>query len=242
MKERYQKLVNGLRNFCQENNFSQAVVAVSGGIDSALTLKIAVDSLGKKNVQSIFMPDSEATSEESKNCAHKITDFCQTKLITQSIDDFIGFSEDLAWKEKNQARANFKARIRMSLLYHFANSYKALVLGTCNKTEIMTGYFTKFGDGGADLEVIGDLFKTEVFAITRAVNIPSSIINRAPTAELLPDQKDEIDLGAKYEEIDPILRKIINQEAITTDLEKKILTFVENARHKNGKIPVLSAR
>ena len=241
---RYEKLVRGLGSYFKKTNFSKAVVGISGGIDSALTLRIAVDALGSENVLAVFMPENSATSEESKVCSQEIADFCKVNLILQSIDDFLLPLGSLSWESKNNAKANFKARVRMCLLYHLANSENALVLGTCNKTEIMIGYFTKFGDGASDVEVIGDILKTEVFSMAKEIGIPQKIINRKPTAELEIGQEDEVDLGGSYRDIDEVLKKIMTFKKdaanIKTSLEKNIYERFEGNLHKTNKIPVLS--
>ena len=103
---------------------------------------------------------------------------------------------------------NNKARIRSVLLYSFANTNSALVLGTSNKSEILLGYGTKYGDLAADIEVIGDLFKTEVIQLADHIGLPPEIVNKAPSAELSPGQSDEQEIGASYEELDKVLSKL----------------------------------
>ena len=257
-KKKYEKIVLATKAFCKQRGFSRAVIGVSGGIDSALTLKVAVDALGKKNVQAIFMPETGLSSHLSQECAESVAEFCNVNLTTKSIDKFLENlselgSSDSEKAKKNFAVANFKARIRMSILYYFSNLNKALVFGTCNKTELLTGYFTKFGDGAADVEILGDVLKTEVIEIAKAISLPEKIINRPPTAELFADQTDEDELGGTYQEIDKILKKYLKGAAEFSEedffeiyfgskkstLEKKILERVVKNGHKISKTPII---
>ena len=131
----------------------------------------------------------------------------------------------------------------MTAIYIFANSRDALVLGTSNKSEILLGYGTKFGDFAADVEVLGNLFKTEVFALARELKIPDEIISRAPTAELFENQNDESELGANYCMLDEILIRLEKNNfelpANPTELEKNILERVKKNAHKIELTPVL---
>ena len=148
------------------------------------------------------------------------------------INDFKKNFDKLEWKQNKIAKMNTASRIRAVILYNYANAHNALVIGTSNKTELKLGYFTKYGDGACDIEVIGDLFKTEVIELSKFLKIPEKIINKVPTAELYHGQTDEAELGASYEEID----KILKNNKSDSNLSKKIKKRIKDNEHK-GKIP-----
>jgi len=215
---------------------------LSGGVDSALTLAIAVKALGAENVFGLILPQKEISSEDSKKLASKVARQFGVKTFEFEISEVL---EQLKfpWSENQLAKINLAPRLRMLALYHFANSQNALVLGTSNKSEILLGYGTKFGDFAADVEVLGNLWKTEVFEMAKEFGIPDEIIARPPTAELLSGQTDETELGASYEILDEILQKLEKNDfklpAKSTDFEKTILARVIQNRHKTELPPVL---
>ncbi|MCS7131014.1 MAG: NAD(+) synthase, partial [Archaeoglobaceae archaeon] len=140
------------------------------------------------------------------------------------------------------AEINLKPRIRMLINYYYANSLNRLVVGTGNKSEISIGYFTKFGDGGVDIQPIGDLYKTEVFEFARFLGVPEKIIRKKPTAGLWVGQTDEGEIGLSYAELDGILKEI--ERGVIRDDEKfiKVLKMVENSRHKREMPPIAKVR
>ena len=144
----------------------------------------------------------------------------------------------LPWKSSPEAHMNVQARIRMTILYHYANSHNALLLGTGNRTELEIGYFTKFGDGAADLLPIGSLYKTDVWEMAKLLKLPKSIIHKAPAAELKNDHTDEKELGMSYEEIDNILRKLDRGNPAKTLREKEIKARIKANAHKVKSTPI----
>jgi NAD+ synthase len=154
------------------------------------------------------------------------------------------------WNQNKLAAQNTKARIRAVLLYHYANTNDALVLGTSNKSETLLGYGTKYGDLAADLEVIGDLYKDQVFALATHLNLPPEIIEKPPTAELYEGQTDEIELEASYAQLDPILKKLTLGENSLAELKhvtnaalvNKILTRIKTNKHKTKMPPVIKLK
>ncbi len=191
-----------------------AVVGISGGIDSALVAYLAVEALGAENVLGIHMPEN-ATPESEVNDAKEVAEILGIDLKVIHISDVLGSYKSIM-PDISEATApvdgNLKARIRMSVLYYYANMLGRVVMGTGNKTEILLGYFTKYGDGGVDLEPIGDLYKTEVREMSRMLGLPESILNKAPSAGLWEGQTDEEDLGVPYETIDRVLEPILAGE------------------------------
>lgn len=201
----YNDLIHGIRDFFKKHNFQHAVLGVSGGIDSAVTLKLAVDALEAKNVTALIMPELNVTREENIYHAKGLCEYFGVKVYYQPINSFLIDYGLTSWTQNLKAAMNTKARIRMTLLYNYANSTNAIVLGTSNKSEILLGYGTKHGDLAADLEVIGSLFKKEVYQLASFLGMPKELIEKAPSAELVDGQTDEQELGGSYPEIDPIL-------------------------------------
>ncbi|MFA5829877.1 MAG: NAD+ synthase [Candidatus Gracilibacteria bacterium] len=229
MEQIYQQLIKGIQEYFAKTGLSHVVIGISGGIDSALTLKLAVDALGPEKVTALSMPELGVSAQINIEHAYKLCEALEVTFFSQPINPFLIDFARLPWKPSKLAQQNTKARIRAVLLYNYANTTEALVLGTSNKSEILLGYGTKYGDLAADLEVIGDLLKEEVFALADFVGLPKEIIEKAPTAELFSGQTDEVELGAKYSELDPILKKI--------DLEKA--NFSEEDLIQKGMNPLL---
>ncbi|MBI2661365.1 NAD+ synthase [Candidatus Woesearchaeota archaeon] len=219
-------ITNGIKDYFKNHNFSKAVIGLSGGIDSSTTAFLAVQALGNGNVTGILMPEDGLTSGENVNDALEVANILKIKHYKIPINNFINhfhlIGKDI-FNNKNSdgnnidnntdnaknnetAIANSKARIRMSILYHFANAHNALVVGTSNKSEIMLGYATKYGDAASDIIPLGDLWKTQVRELAAHLGIPQKIISKAPTAELVSGITDEGELGADYEVLDRILR------------------------------------
>ncbi|MBI2655622.1 NAD+ synthase, partial [Candidatus Woesearchaeota archaeon] len=213
-------------------------IGLSGGIDSSLSAKLVADAIGKENVHGIMMPVKGLSSDENIKDA---ADLCKLIGISYSIvyiNDFIKDFEKLKWQSKI-AKMNTASRIRAVILYHYANTHNALVIGTSNKTEMMLGYFTKYGDGAVDIEVIGSMFKTDELELARYLKIPEKLILKTPTAELYHGQTDEDELGASYEEIDSILSKIEKKQKLpNNELTKKILKRIKANEHKRN-VPFL---
>ena len=181
------------------------VLGVSGGIDSAVVLSLAVRAVGGKKILALIMPD-KATSKKDVEDA---VGLCRSLKVRRKTIDVSNIVE-----ANRRARgggvgrmplANIKARCRMILLYYHAATERRLVLGTSNKSELLVGYFTKYGDGGADLEPIGDLYKTEVRQLGQLLGVPEAILKKAPSAGLWRGQTDEEELGISYERLDAIL-------------------------------------
>lgn len=208
MEKTHKKLVKGLRDYFQKYGLRKAVVGLSGGIDSALTFKIAVDALGSSNVFALILPELGVTRDENIQHAKMLADFFKVKSYYQPINALAVDFNIAPWKPSRVAQMNTKARIRAGLLYSFANTHNALVLGTSNKSELMLGYGTKYGDLAADIEVLANLYKTEVYRLAEYLNLPEEIIQKAPTAELEPNQTDENDLGANYRVLDAVLQML----------------------------------
>jgi len=221
MKQIYGALINGIKEYFKKNKFGKAVIGLSGGIDSALSAKLVADAIGKENVTTLIMPVKGLSSEENIMDAVELCTLNGVDYSLIYIDEFIKEFEKVDWEQSKVAKMNTISRVRAVILYSYANSNNALVIGTSNKTEILLGYFTKYGDGAVDIEVIGDLFKTEVKELAKFLGISEKIINKVPTAELYPGQTDEGELGASYDKLDAILRLYIEEKNSINTIIKK---------------------
>lgn len=229
----------------------KAVVGVSGGIDSAVVLKLSIAAVGPQNVVAVMMPCGgmqfqEETEEFVKRLGVQLEYIDIFNMSEEVVKPFTSqIVTDEYYYKKNIFKGNIYARLRMIILYSIASLNKGLVIGTTNKTESLLGYFTKYGDGGVDIEPILELYKTEVRLLAKEIGIPEFIQTRPPSAELWEDQSDEEELGITYEEIDKIAALLERNYSIPvimleTDypLEKiqKILKISEQNMHKN-KLP-----
>lgn len=236
MDPRIDQITKGLKDFFETAGFSKAVVGLSGGVDSALTAKLGVLALGKENVAAILMPNDGMSSDQSIADAKAWAEELGIDYKVVSITDYVRRYEKLPWEESAEAHMNIQARVRATILYHYANSHQALVLGTGNKTEETLGYFTKYGDGAVDVLPIGSLYKTEVWAISKELRLPEVIINKTPSAELKAEHTDEDEIGMAYPEMDDILRKFEAGGEAESENENRLQTMIARNAHK-GKMP-----
>lgn len=221
------KLVNFLRDEVSKRGFKKVILGLSGGIDSAIVAFLAVKALGKENVYGIMMP-YKSSSKESVEHAELVID--KTGMngkkveITPMIDGYFNVEGEAS----NLRRGNMMARTRMCALFDNSAKEEALVLGTSNKTEILLGYSTQFGDSACAINPIGDLFKTQIWELSRRMGVPNEIIDKKPSADLWEGQTDEADLGFSYEMADEILYQIVvenknREELINLGYAEKII-------------------
>lgn len=192
------------------NNFKKVVLGVSGGIDSALVLKLSVEALGEKNVFGYILPyklSSKESTEDAIMMMNEVRSKYEIIDITEVTDAY--FSKV---KRPDKMRiGNFLSRVRMSILFDKAREVDAIVAGTSNKSELSLGYSTWYGDMAAGMYPIGDLYKTQVFGLSKYLGIPQKIIEKKPTADLWPGQTDEDELGAPYCILDSIMHLFLDE-------------------------------
>ena len=182
---------------------SGVVLGLSGGIDSATALAIAAEALGPKAVFGLLLPYGDTVSTEMAS-----THATALEVETREVDITplaIAFAGVAPYFESREQEGNLRARLRMALLYAAAAERGALVLGTSNKSELLTGYYTKWGDGGADLLPLGDLYKSQVRVLAAELEVPEAIRERTPTPERWERQTDEQELGLPYVQLDQVL-------------------------------------
>lgn len=247
----YTALVHGIRDYFQKMGFTKAILGSSGGIDSAVTLALACEALGKENVRAVLMPSPYSTSHSvddavqlSKNLGNpydiiKITDIYEAFLTTLK-----PIFKDLPF---SIAEENIQSRSRGNLLMSIANKFGYILLNTSNKSELSTGYGTLYGDMAGGIGVLGDCYKQQVYALAEYINtekeiIPDNIIYKAPSAELRPDQKD-VDSLPEYNILDEILYQYIERrkgpqeikdQGFDAALTDRILKLVNTNEYKRN--------
>jgi len=253
--EVYQALILGTKDYVEKNGFSDVVIGLSGGIDSALTATIAVDALGPKRVNGIFMP-SEFTSSKSQEDVYSFVERSGVRLEQISIQSIFQVYQETLRKvfqgiSKDITEENIQARIRGNLLMALSNKFRWLVLTTGNKSEMSVGYSTLYGDMAGGFAVLKDVPKTLVYRLARYRNrtwgrmIPNSTLKREPSAELRPGQKD-VDSLPPYDILDPILKAYVEEDLSLTEivgrkfkrgLVKKIIRMVDQSEYKRRQGP-----
>ena len=259
----WRAVVRGTRDYCVKNGFDKVWLGLSGGIDSALVLAIAADALGPQNVTAVRMP-SRYTAEFSNDLAAEQCTAMGVRMLTLPIErPFQGFLDTLAdtfdGKPVDTTEENLQSRTRGALLMALSNKFGGLLLTTGNKSEYAVGYATIYGDMCGGYAPIKDLYKTEVFALARWRNtvgdpvVPQAVIDRPPSAELRPDQKDEDSLPP-YDVLDAILLRHVDQEQsraeivaagfdpATVDKVLRLVRIGEWKRHQAAPGPKVSRR
>jgi len=205
-----QILTGFLKSEVMRVGFTRAVINLSGGLDSALSCVLVAHALGAENVLALRLPYRTSSSDSLEHAQLMIDQFkvqSETIDITDMVDPLIERDS----KMSNTRRGNIMARARMIVMYDQSESFKGLPIGTSNKTEILLGYTTIWGDMAAALNPIGDLYKTQVRQLSHALGIPAAILDKAPSADLWVGQTDEGELGFTYEEVDKLLHLLIDQ-------------------------------
>ena len=221
-------------------------IGVSGGLDSAVTAALCCKALGKENVYALIMPEKETTPEEVLKHAREVAEMFSGRIREV---DFTPIYKSYSERVPDYAdgakipNGNLRARIRMCMLYYYANKCGLLVAGTGDKSEIMLGYFTKYGDGGVDFLPIGGLFKTEVREVGKMLGVPAHILEKKPSPNLWAGQTAEGEIGADYSTVDALLRAFASgataEDAavklkIKGEVAKKIKSMTEASAHKRA--------
>ncbi len=203
-------LTGFLRHETKRAGFARGVVGVSGGLDSALTCFLAAEALGPKNVLAVRLPHA-GSSPDSLDDAVEVIRLTGVREHTVSITEMAAPLLATIPAADRIRRGNVLARLRMIVLYDQSAAFEGLVLGTGNKTEILLGYTTLFGDSACALNPLGDLYKTQVRQLAAAVGVPARILAKPPSADLWPGQTDEGELGVTYAEVDRLLYLLVDE-------------------------------
>ena len=247
LKDIHNELVEFLRENFKKAGFSKAVLGLSGGIDSALVAYLLRDALGKENVLAIMMP-YKSSNPDSLNHAKLVVEDLKINAKTIEITDMI----DAYFKNEKDASSlrmgNKMARERMAILFDYSSKENALVVGTSNKTEIYLGYSTQFGDSACALNPIGDLYKTNIWDLSRYLKIPNELIEKKPSADLWEGQTDEQEMGLTYKEADQVLYRMLEEnktveevlaEGFNKDLVDNIVRRINRSEYKR-RMPLIA--
>jgi NAD+ synthase len=210
-------LVDFVREEVHKTGFKKVLLGLSGGIDSGLVAYIAAKALGPENVMGIMMPYKQSSKESIEHAKLVVEDLGIESMlieITPMVDAYFNLFPDM----NSMRKGNKMARERMTILYDFSAKNNALVLGTSNKTELLLGYSTQWGDSASAINPIGDLFKTQVWALSEHIGVPKELINKKPSADLWEGQSDEDELGFSYAMADSILYDMIDERKSNEEL------------------------
>jgi len=230
-------LTGFIRSEVTRIGMSRVVVGLSGGLDSALSCALAAEALGAENILAVRMP-YKASSRDSLEHAQQLIDQLGVQSKTIEITDMVEPLFKLDPGISKIRKGNIMARERMIVLFDQSEVFKGLVIGTSNKTEILLGYSTIYGDSASAINPIGDLYKTQVRQLSRAMNIPAPIIDKAPSADLWDGQTDEKELGFSYDEVDKLLYLMIDQryspqEAVEAGFNEEFVNTVTTRIRRN---------
>jgi NAD+ synthase (glutamine-hydrolysing) len=247
-------LIMGIRDYFEKSGLKTAIIGLSGGIDSAVTLALAVSALGAPNVRVLMMP-SQYSSDHSMNDAIALAKNLNVRYDVINIQElFLQYQESLAdvFKKLHSdiTEENIQARIRGNLLMALSNKFGNLVLNTSNKSEAAVGYGTLYGDMSGAISVLGDIYKTEVYQLADYINrksevIPQNTISKPPSAELRPNQKDSDSLP-EYSILDPILYSYIEMKKSVAEIidqgfdervVKKVIRLINLNEYKRYQTP-----
>lgn len=242
--EMHRKIVSEIKDYFKRNKIKNAVVGLSGGLDSSVTAYLTVKAIGSKNVLGILMPDkitSKRSNEDAKLVAKKLRISYKTIAINDFVNIFENLNKKLNLKKNLFAIGNVKARARMTILYYFANLNNALVVGTSDKSEIVLGYATKYGDNASDIMPIADIWKTELKELGKFIGVPESVLSKKSSPELVEGITAETELGEDYDILDIILKHYVEKGLSANEITKKgfkknlvlnSIDRIEKYRHK----------
>ncbi|MCX8102902.1 MAG: NAD+ synthase [Candidatus Bipolaricaulota bacterium] len=256
-EEIYRALVLATRDYVRKNGFERVIIGLSGGIDSSLVACIATDALGPQNVFGVFLP-SPFTSPMSHEDVQQLARNLKIELVTLEIDALYEsalrtLAPALAHARPDTTEENIQARLRALLWMALSNKFGALVLTAGNKSELAVGYATLYGDMAGGFCVLKDLTKTRVYHVARWRNaqsqvIPQRVLERAPTAELRPDQTDEADLPAPYRDLDRVIEAFVERDQspeeiaqallLSEDVVRQIIALIRKSEYKRRQAPL----
>ncbi len=236
-----ERIAAWLRDYASAAGAEGFVLGLSGGVDSATAAALAVRAVGPQRVLGLLLPCHSLP--EDARLGQAVADAFSIPTLTCDLGPaYDALVAALPACSHPLAAANIKPRLRMTALYYVAQARHALVLGAGNKTEIMVGYSTKYGDGGVDLLPLGGLYKTQVWELARELGVPREVIERPPTAGLWPGQTDEGEMGITYRELDRVLAAI--EAGNTGDVEpatlRKVQAMIACSAHKRALPPVFT--
>ncbi|MBA4419536.1 MAG: NAD(+) synthetase [Anaerolinea sp.] len=241
-----QILTGFIRSELEKAGIQKAILGLSGGLDSALVCFLAAEALGRENVLAVRMP-YRTSSQDSLDHAQQVIDLLGVQSVTVPITEMADSLINLYPDMDNTRRGNIMARMRMIVLYDLSAAQHGLVIGTGNKTEILLGYSTLYGDTACAINPLGDLYKTQVRQLAREMGVPEVILAKPPTADLFIGQTDEGDLGYSYAEVDQLLYLLVDQRnsiqdcvevGFSKDFVEKVVERIHRSQFKRVMPPI----
>ena len=244
-----EEIVNFIKDIKNKTNADGVIIGLSGGIDSTIVVYLLKEAIGSENIYSYHLTTSTTPKEDTEHArlVAKLLNIEYKEINIESIsNEFLNLANNSVNSlanvnsnlENKVAEGNLKARIRMSLLYYFANLKNSIVVGNSNRSELLIGYFTKYGDGACDFEPIGDIYKTQLKKLAKSLKIPEEIVNKPPRAGLWENQTDEDEIGFSYEILDQLLYFIVDKKLSNEDILKEMdisSDKIDNIRNKIAK-------
>ncbi|MCD6535944.1 MAG: NAD+ synthase [Thaumarchaeota archaeon] len=246
-----ERIIEFIRDAVRRTGTRGVVIGLSGGVDSSVSAALAVKALGRGGVVGLILPDFETTPPEDVEDAEELAESLgieHHKLDIHGIYETYGRLLPFFDEGRRVANGNLRARIRMTILYYYANISNRLVCGTSDKSELLLGYYTKYGDGGVDIMPIADLYKTQVRELARRLGLPRKLSEKPSSPRLWPGQMAESELGITYEEADQILylyvdhnrsiEEIAGETGISMEKIKAVIQRVHRNEHKRVPPPI----
>jgi NAD+ synthase len=230
-------LVGFIRDEVTNAGFRRGIIGLSGGVDSSLSAFLAAEALGKENVIGVIMPyktSAPASKSDAEEFARTLGIRFESVEISPMVDAYLAGRPDA----DNVRKGNVMARQRMIVLYDISSREKGLVIGTSNKSEILLGYGTLYGDTACAINPLGDLYKTQVWQLARAFGLPNHVVEKKPSADLWAGQTDEGELGFSYKLVDRLLFSMVDErrsveELLEMGFEKNFIVKVQNLIQQN---------
>ena len=241
-----EQMVSFLKNEVSSIGLEKVVVGISGGLDSAIVAVLCKEAFGK-NIHGVFLPShfsSDASIIDAKELCDKFDISYEVVEIAPMVKGYFDHIKDATPLQMG----NFSARMRMSVLYDISAKQNALVVGTSNKSEILLGYGTLFGDTACAINPIGQMYKSDEFEFARFLGVPESIINKKPSADLWEGQSDEEELGYSYKTMDDVLKELVDngrskEDLVLNGVDEKLIHMLEHRIVSNafkGKLPTIA--
>jgi NAD+ synthase len=240
-------LVQFISEEIRKTGLHKGILGLSGGIDSALVAFLAAEALGRENVHAICMP-YKSSNPESEAHARLVAESCGINFSVIPITPMIDAYFDSFADADNMRRGNKMARERMTILFDHSALHRALVLGTSNKTELLLGYGTLYGDMASALNPIGDLYKSQIWQLSEDVGVPRAVIDKKPSADLWAGQTDEQELGFSYRDVDELLYRLVDlrmtreellAEGFTAEFIGDVRERIKNSHFKR-RLPIIA--
>ncbi len=249
--EAKRKIIGFIQDEVAKSRTDGVVLGLSGGIDSAVTAYLSVEAMGSRRVMGLILPDLRVTPEEDVTDAKTIASELGIEMSLIDIAPIHNaFAKNL--RSNRLAEGNLRARIRMTILYYYANSANRLVVGTGDRSELLIGYFTKFGDGGVDILPIADLYKTEVRRLAETLGLSRRIISKRSSPRLWPGHEAEDELGLSYDVVDSVFKLYFDRKlgvkAVSSRLKlevskiQNLVSRYHETKHKREMPPICKVR